>query len=411
MDSLITAAARALAAGDPLGALKRVALRDDAPALALRGIAMAQLGDLVRARTLLRSAARAFSPREAVARARCLVAEAEVALASRDLNWPMKSLDAARATLEAHGDRLNAAHARYLEVRRLLLIGRLDEAEYALARLDPTNLPFAMKAIHELVAAGIALRRLRTTAARDALARARLAAGQADIPALTAEVESASLLLNTPAARLIANGAERTLLLEDVEALHASRALVVDACRYVVRTAGKAVSLAGRPVLFELARALGEAWPGDVPRDVLLARAFGARLTDESHRARLRVEIGRLRGMLRALATVSATRSGFLLTPCHAPEVVVIVRPVEHEHGLKENGAVLALLADGESWSSSALALALGTSQRSVQRALDSLAAEGRVQAFGRGRARRWMTPPVPGFTTTLLLPAPLPSD
>ena len=406
MDSLITAAARALAAGDPLGALKRVSLRDDAPALALRGIAMAQLGDLVRAKALLRSAARAFSPREAVARARCLVAEAEIALASRDLSWPVKSLDAARATLEAHGDRLNAAHARYLEVRRLLLISRLDEAEHTLAQLDPTNLPPVLKAVHELVAAGIALRRLQTKAARDALARARLAASQADIPALTAEVESASLVLNTPAARLIANGAERTLLLEDVEALQASKALVVDACRYVVRAAGNAVSLASRPVLFELARALGEAWPGDVPRDVLLARAFGAKLADESHRARLRVEIGRLRRMLRTLATVSATKSGFLLAPCRAREVVVLARPVEDEHG-----AVLAFLTDGESWSSSALALALGTSQRTVQRALDSLAAAGRVQAFGRARARRWMTPPVPGFTTTLLLPAPLPSD
>jgi tetratricopeptide (TPR) repeat protein len=406
MDSLITAAARALAAGDPLGALKRVSLRDDAPALALRGIAMAQLGDLVRAKALLRSAARAFSPREAVARARCLVAEAEIALASRDLSWPVKSLEAARATLEAHGDRLNAAHARYLEVRRLLLISRLEEAEHTLAQLDPTNLPPVLKAVHELVAAGIALRRLQTKAARDALARARLAASQADIPALTAEVESASLVLNTPAARLIANGAERTLLLEDVEALQDSKALVVDACRYVVRAAGKAVSLASRPVLFELARALGEAWPGDVPRDVLLARAFGAKLADESHRARLRVEIGRLRRMLRTLATVSATKSGFLLAPCRAREVVVLARPVEGEHG-----AVLAFLTDGESWSSSALALALGTSQRTVQRALDSLAAAGRVQAFGRARARRWMTPPVPGFTTTLLLPAPLPSD
>jgi len=406
MDSLITAAARALAAGDPLGALKRVSLRDDAPALALRGIAMAQLGDLVRAKALLRSAARAFSPREAVARARCLVAEAEIALASRDLSWPAKSLEAARATLEAQGDRLNAAHARYLQMRRLLLLGRLEEAEHTLAQLDPTNLPPVLKAVHELVAAGIALRRLQTKTARDALARARLAASQADIPALTAEVESASLVLNTPAARLIANGAERTLLLEDVEALQASKALVVDACRYVVRAAGKAVSLRSRPVLFELARALGEAWPGDVPRDLLLARAFGAKLADESHRARLRVEIGRLRGMLRTLATVSATKSGFLLTPCRAREVVVLARPVEGEHG-----AVLAFLTDGESWSSSALALELGTSQRSVQRALDSLAAAGRVQAFGRARARRWMTPPVPGFTTTLLLPAPLPSD
>src|SRR5918993_1053706 len=204
MDSLITAAARALAAGDPLGALKRVALRDDAPALALRGIAMAQLGDLVRAKALVRRAARAFGPKEAVARARCVVAEAEIALVSRDLAWPAKALDAARATLEEHGDRVNAAHARYLAVRRLLLIGRLDEAERTLAELDPTPFPPTMRAVHDLVAAGIAMRRLRTKTARAALARAERAAHHARIPALTAEVDNAALVLNTPAARMIA---------------------------------------------------------------------------------------------------------------------------------------------------------------------------------------------------------------
>ncbi len=406
MDSLITAAARALAAGDPIGALKRVALRDDAPALALRGIAMAQLGDLDRAKVLLRSAARAFGPKEAVARARCVVAEAEIALASRDLGFPPKTLDAARATLEAHGDRLNAAHARYLEVRRLLLIGRLEEAEHRLAALDPAPFPPASRAAHELVVAGIAMRRLRTQTARAALARAEHAARHAGIPGLMAEVESASRVLNTPAARLIARGTERPLLLEQVEELLASKAFIVDACRHVVRDAGTVVSLATRPVLFALARALGEAWPGDVPRSTLLARAFGAKFVDESHRARLRVEVGRLRTVLRTLAGVSATTRGFALVPRHAREVVVLARPVEEEHA-----AVLAFLADGESWSSSALALALGASQRTVQRALDGLAAAGKVQAFGRARARRWLTPSVPGFTTTLLLPAPLPGD
>ncbi len=315
MDSLITAAARALAAGDPLGALKRVALRDDAPALALRGIAMAQLGDFVRAKELLRKAARAFSPKESVARARCIVAEAEIALASRDLGWPAKALRAARATLEEHGDRFNAAHARYLEVRRLVLIGRLDEAERMLADFDPTPFPPASRTVHELVVAGIAMRRLRTKAARAALARAERAARQAGIAALTAEVESASQVLDTPAARLIARGEERPLLLEEVEALLASKALVVDACRNVVRDPHTVVSLVTRPVLFALARALGEAWPGDVPRDQLLARAFGARFVDESHRMRLRVEIGRLRKMLRPLADVSATKRGFALVP------------------------------------------------------------------------------------------------
>jgi tetratricopeptide (TPR) repeat protein len=404
MDSLITAAARALAAGDPLGALNRVALRDDAPALALRGIAMAQLGDLVRAKALVRSAARAFGPREAVARARCVVAEAEIALVSRDLGWPEKALEAARATLEEHGDRVNAAHARYLQVRRLLLIGRLDEAERTLAELDPAPLPPALMAAHELVVAGVALRRIRTKTARAALARAERAAQQAGIPALTAEVESAMLVLNTPAARLIARGEERLLLLEEVEALLESKALVVDACRNVVCDAGTAISLATRPVLFVLARALGEAWPGDVPRDTLVALAFRGKFADESHRARLRVEVGRLRTLLQTLAGVSATKRGFALVPRLAREVVVLARPVEEKHA-----AVLALLADGESWSSSALALALGASQRTVQRALDSLGQAGKLQSFGHGRARRWMTPPVPGFATTLLLPAPLP--
>jgi hypothetical protein len=402
MDSLITAAARALAAGDPLGALKRVALRNDAPALALRGIAMAQLGDLVRAKALLRAAARAFGPKEAVARARCVVAEAEIALISRDLAFPARALGAALATLDAHGDRLNAAHARHLEVRRLLLIGRIDEAACALAQLNGAPFPPASRTAHELVVAGVAIRRLRTRAARAALARAERAARDAGIPALTAEVERAALVLRTPAARLIASGKERALLLEEVEALFASDAFIVDACRHVVREAGTVVALATRPVLFAIARGLGEAWPGDVSRDALVARAFGSKFTDDSHRARLRVEVGRLRRMLRPLATVTATKQGFALVPRHARKVVVLARPVEGEHA-----PVLAFLADGESWSSSALALALSTSQRTVQRALDSLAETGKVQSFGRGRARRWMTSPVPGFTTTLLLPAP----
>jgi len=406
MDSLITAAGRALAAGDPLGARKRIALRDDAPALALRGIAMAQLGELARAKILLRQAARGFGPKESVARARCVVAEAEIALVSRDLGWPAKALDAASATLEAHGDRVNAAHARTLAVRRLVLIGRLDEAGRLLVGVDPAPFPPASRAAHELVVAGIAIRRLQTKPAQAALARARSAARAAAIPALTAEVESAELSLLAPAARLIADGRQRPLLLEQVEALLASKALVVDACRYAVRHAGAVVSLATRPVLFALARALAEAWPSDMSRETLLARAFGARHADESHRARLRVEIGRLRAELRSFADVNATKQGFALAPRRAREVVVLAPPLDEPHA-----AVLALLADGESWSSSALSLALGTSPRTVQRALDALAESGKVRWFGRGRARRWMTPLLPGFTTILLLPGPLPSD
>lgn len=406
MDSLITAAARALAAGDPLGAMKRVALREDGPALALRGIAMAQLGEFVRAKELLRRAARAFGATEAVARARCNVAQAEVALASRDLGWPAKALRAARTTLEEHGDLLNAAHARYIEVRRLVLIGRLDEAEQMLADFDPAPFPPALRTVHELVAARIAVRRTRAKAAHAALARAELSAREARIPALTAEVENASNDLKRPAARLFARGEERLVLLEEVETLQASGALIVDACRNVIRDLDRTVTLVTRPVLFRLARTLGEGWPSDVPRDLLLARAFEARFLDESHRMRLRVEIGRLRRMLRSLADVSSTKAGFKLVPCGAREVFVLAPPVEDE-----NGAVLAFLADGEAWSSSALALALGTSQRTVQRALDTLAAAGKVQSIGRGRARQWITPPGPLYTTTLLLPVPLPID
>lgn len=406
MDSLITAAAHALALGDPLGALKRVALRDDASALALRGIAMAQLGEFDRAKILLRAAAHAFGPKEAIARARCIVAEAEVALVSRDLGWPTKALDAARLTLEKRGDHVNAAHARYLQARRELLFGHLDEAEGTLAGLDPARLPPTLTAVHELIVAGIAMRRVRAKSARAALARAERAARRAGIPALMAEVESAAAVLDAPAARSIVRGEERALALGEVEALFASQALVIDACRYVVRDAHTIVSLARRPVLFTLARTLGEAWPQDVSRDALVAQAFRARRADESYRARLRVEMGRLRKTLRSIAQIKATPSGFALLPHRDADAVVLDRPVAEKHA-----QVLALLADGEWWSSSALALALSTGQRTMQRALDALAASGKVQAFGRGRARRWTTPPLPGFATTLLLPAPLPSE
>src|SRR5262249_43582731 len=406
MDSLITAAARALALGDPLGALKRIALREDAPALALRGTAMAQLGDFPRARALLRRAARAYGAREALSRARCLVAEAEIALASRDLSWSSKSLSAAGVTLEAHGDRLNAAHARYLEIRRLLLIGRLKEAEQALGRLEPDAVPPPLRSVHELLIAGIAVRRVQARAARSALVRAARAARQAGIPALAAEVEAASLALTASAARLIAPGTARDLKLEEVEALLSSQILVVNACRFSMRQAGTVIELARRPVLFALLRLLAEAWPADVPRETLMARVFRARRTDETYRVRLRVEIGRLRRVLQTLADVVATERGFMVLPRRAPQIVVLARPVEDEHA-----AVLALLAAGDSWSSSGLALALRASGRTVQRALESLAGAGKVQALGRGRARRWMTPSPPGITTTLLLPAPVTGD
>ncbi len=403
MDSIITAASCALTAGNALAALNYVALRNDAPALALRGIAMAQLGDLARAKVLMRKAARAFGAKNPVARARCIVAEAEIALVSRDLGWPARALEAARVILEARGDVLNAAHARYLEARRLLLTGHALEAEQVIAGLDPSLLPYATQVAHQLVVAGIAIRRMYITEAQTAISRAADCAAQTSIPGLIAEVENASRVLTTPAARLLTQGHQRMLLLQDVAALQNSDVLIVDACRHGVRNGKTMIALASRPVLFALAQALGEAWPCDVTRNSLITLAFRTRHVDESHRARLRVELGRLRKLLAPLAGINATAAGFVLTPHEGREIVVLARPDEEKHA-----AVLAFLADGEAWSSSALALALGTSQRTVQRALDALAAADKIQFFGHGRARRWVTPSVPGFTTTLLLPAPL---
>ena len=402
MDSLITAAARALAAGDAIGALNRVALRDDGPALAMRGIAMAQLGDLSRAKELLRRAERAFGPREALARARCVVAAAEVALASRDLAWPVHALETARATLASHGDRANAAHAAYVQVRRLVLIGQLPEAQAVLEGLDASGAPATLAAAHHLALAGIAMRHARAKEARNALAHAARAARRAGIPALSAEVAAAQRLLAAPVALV----AQRPVLLDEVERILASGALVVDACRLALRQGGTSVALVSRPVLFALLRALAEAWPRDVARDALVAHAFRARKADESYRARLRVEMGRLRSAIRALAGVTATKQGFALVPRVARPVVVLAPPVEERHA-----GVLALLADGEAWSTSALALALDASQRNVQRALEALASQGKVQAVGHGRARRWMTPPDPAFATALLLPRPPAAD
>lgn len=400
MEHLISAAARALAAGDAVSALKVVGQREDPPAMALRGIAMAQLGDLVRARELLRSAARAFGPRESRARARCKLAEAEIALVSRDLAMPTRTLLSAREALAACGDAANAAHAGYLEARRLLLIGRLGEAAGMLASVVVADLPVASLAGYSLVAAGIAMRRIRAAEARGAIENARRAARMAGIASLVAEVERAAAALEAPAARLTRAGESRLVSLAAVEALAGSEGLVVDASRGVVRSGEAVVPLAGRPVLFALARALAEAWPGDVPRETLIERAFRGREADETHRARLRVEIGRLRGAVAPLANILATRRGFTLIPLVRGDVAVLAPPVESEHG-----DVLALLADGEAWSSSSLALALGVSPRTVQRAMERLASNGEVAAIGHGRARRWLIRGVPGFPTGLLLP------
>jgi len=404
MDSSITAAGRALRAGDPLGALKRVALRDDPAALALRGIAMAQLGDLARARGLLRRAARAFGPRETIERARCLTAEAEIALAARelgpDLSWPARALADAQRVFAAHGDRENAAHARLIQIRRLLLLGRIDEAEGARATLDLAAAPAHLAAVAALVTFELALRRGRAAPAREALAGARAAAARSGIGALGAEVEHAGRALQLPAARLVESSGARALTLTEVEEVLSSPDLIVDGCRREARRGHRLVRLARRPVLFALLRGLAEAWPGEAARDELIARAFGARRPNPSHRARLRVELGRLRRELRPLAEIRATPGGFALATKGAHDVRLLAPPIE-----SPDAAVLALLADGEAWSTSALALALGTSQRTVQRALLALEEAGQVRKLGGGRSQRWLAAPIAGFATTLLLP------
>jgi hypothetical protein len=406
MDSLIAASARALAAGDALGALKRVALRDDPPALALRGIAMAQLGDYARSRELLRRAARAFGSHEELARARCVVAEAEVALAMRDFAGSPRALAAAAATLEAHADHANATQARLIAARRLLLLGRLDDAAATLDSLDPGTLTPSLAAVAALSAAELALRRLRVAPAQAALARAHEAASRARVPALLAEVARAREAFDRPAARRIAAAGEQVLRLADVAALFDSGALIVDACRRGVGAGENWCSLARRPVLFALARELAGAWPGDVDREALIAAAFGFREPDETHRARLRVEIGRLRALVGNVAGVEATARGFALRPRDGRAVALLAPPIEGEQA-----SLLALLADGAPWSTSALALALGASQRTIQRALAELEGDGRVRALGAARSRRWLAPPLAGFTTILLLPASLPSE
>jgi hypothetical protein len=404
MDSLIAAAARALAAGDALGALKRVALRDDPPALALRGIAMAQLGEHPRARELLRLAARDFGAHEELARARCVVAEAEVALAMRDLGGPASSqraLTAAMVTLQARDDRANALQARLIATRRFLLLGRLDEAADTLAPADPQGLPPALAAVTALATAELAVRSLRIGPARAALAQAHTAAERAGVPALQAEVAEALAVLERPAASQRSANGETPLRLDEVAALMDSGDLILDACRHGLRAGNAWVPLARRPVLFTLARALAEAWPGDVGRHALIATAFRTRHPDETHRARLRVEIGRLRTLVAGLADIEATAQGFALRPRDGRAVHVLAPPIDGDQA-----SLVALLSDGAAWSTSALALALGASQRTVQRALAELQASGQVRSIGQARARRWLSPPLAGFTTILLLPA-----
>ncbi len=401
MDAPLRAAARALATFDPLAALKSVALRDDPDALALRGVALAQLGDFEVARKLLARAARAFGDRAPAARARCVVAEAEVALASRDLVAAGRALDAAVRVLDASGDLENARFARLQGVRRWLLLGQLRDADAALAALDFEGASARIVASAELLRADIAMRSLHARDARAALERAFAAARRAGLPPLLAEVTRAARGLEAPAARLLRAGKLAPITLASAEAVLASSDLVVNACQREICLCQDRVRLLTRPVLFALAQTLAESLPGAASREALIQRAFGAAKSNESLRARLRVELGRLRRLLRGLAELRATEGGFLLVPRARAKVSVLLPPTD-----EATSALFALLSSGESWSTSGLAAALGCSQRAVQRALAALQSDGRVEATGRGRSRRWVARPSSDFATTMLLVA-----
>ncbi len=360
---------------------------------------MAQLGELKTARALLRRAVRAFAPAERTERARCIAAEAEIALAVRDLRGLNPALNRARRTFEAMGDHENALHTALIAIRQQLLLGRVHEASETLSTLKMTTASAMLKARSELIAFEIALRKVKVIPAKAALEAARIAATQSGIAALCAEVQYAERAFQLPAARLVSAGRERPLVIAEIEALSTSEHLVVDACRRTARVHGVEVEFARRPVLFALLRTLAESWPGDATRELLCERAFRARRIDESHRARLRVELGRLRKELSTLAGVQATPSGFALVP-HSGSVLVLAPPVE-----SDDAAVIALMADGEAWSTSALALALDLSQRTVQRVLADLMAAGKARALGNGRTRRWLAASVSEFATMLLLP------
>jgi DNA-binding winged helix-turn-helix (wHTH) protein len=388
MVSRYQTAAAMLAAGDGLGALSQVG-RDETPeGLALCGCAFAQIGDFERAQRFLARAARGFGAADPIARARCVTASAEVSLATRELTGSLSGLRQASAALSASGDLVNALHARLVLARSLMFLDQQVEAAQILERVSLRRAPPLLAATAELIRAELALRQVEIAQARAALSRAQRAAERAAIPALVREITRVKEGLLAPAARLIARGEVRVLPLIEVERVLAKGAWLVDACRRELRCGARRVSFVGKPVLLELMCCLAEAWPEVVPRERLIERGFGARRSNETHRARLRVELGRLRRLLAKVGSIQAEGAGYRLVA--ADNVQVLLPATAHEHA-----ALLALLSDGASWSSSALALALGASQRTLQRALLSLEESGRVVGRGQGRARRWSVAPL----------------
>ncbi|MFT3923314.1 MAG: helix-turn-helix domain-containing protein [Myxococcales bacterium] len=399
MDTPLAAAARALSEGDPLRALKHVALRDDAQAVAMRATALAQLGEYREARELFKRAAKGFSQNHAIARARCVVALAEVALAMRELSVADAGLGRAIEVLERHGDAANARYAQLLHARYALALGHVGLAQERLAAIEVPSTAHVLRALTELTQTEVAVRRMQPAVARKALAAAGQAALRAQVPTLIAEVRTAKLTLERPVARLVDAGNSEPLALDQVAELLQGPQLVIDACRRCVRRGDLRVSYATRPVLFALVRQLAEASPREVSREALIRAAFGIQRPNDSLRARLRVAVGRVRKQLAEVASLEATPSGFALLPRQS-SLCVLLPPSDDA-----TSSLLALVSDGEAWSTSALALALGASQRSVQRALGALRESGKVESVGHGKNRRWLAQPIHPFATHMLLP------
>ncbi|HEY3595602.1 MAG TPA: helix-turn-helix domain-containing protein, partial [Polyangiaceae bacterium] len=325
-----------------------------------------------------------------------------IALALRDLRGPVKELDDPASFLARRGDADNALFARLVHARRLALLGDVDGADAALRKLSLTGAPARLVALASLAAADLAMKRIDAESAARWIAEGRRAAVVSRIPGLVAEIERLARQLNAPVARLSREGQSTPVRLHELPALFTSDDFLVDACRREARVGPRVAKLVTRPVLFELLLALAEAAPGEAARDTLIARVFGARRVNDSHRVRLRVEIGRLRKLLVGLAHLQATPYGFALAPRETKSVAILLPPTDGEAS-----ALLALFQGGEAWATSALAAAVGKSQRAVQRALGSLEKQGKVRATGEGRARRWVASPAAGFATTLLLVAP----
>ena len=395
MEAPLTAAARALFLGDALSALKWLAGRTDAPARAMRGAALSQLGEFSRAKAQLRAALRALGPADGLLRARCLAAEAEIALALGDLRWSAEPVARAVAELQAAGDARNAAYLQLVAARAALRLGRPADAERLLrhAKLAPAPLE---RTFAELVRVELAAKRGDPDLLTQALASARAAAERAAIPTLVAEVARIRDHYEGPSAVITSRGKARTASFCEVCTLARSASVVVDGGGRELRSAGGCLPFARRPVLFEVLRVLAEGWPEAVPRDALIARAFGARRPNESHRIRLRVEVGRLRKAMRPWLGVVAEGPGYALS---AKGEVVLVMPLEESPASR----LLSLMHGGEAWSASSLAQALGVSERTVQRSLGELSSAGKVGPTGNGRGRRWVR--LFEIPTDLLLP------